>query len=225
MRRLIASGVIVLATSASTLTRAAPADPAPTANTVLAPSAPGAALGIPPTPADTLLAPTAPTPLQTRPGKPLSLDPAPAHFSVLWKLLAMVLVTAGGLFVWKRRTGASAASPSVQMNIVRRVPVGVRSELLVIELEGQRMLLGVTPHGIQNLYIMPDTDADEVGGALSTPARTVADALLANDEIRAATGGGASESKRSRRMTASTGASHEPIEDQARGLLSIGERR
>jgi flagellar biogenesis protein FliO len=225
VRRLIACGVIVLATSASSLTRAAPPDPAPSADALSAPSAPGAALGVPLSPADALPAPSAPTPLQMRPGKPLSLEPAPAHSSLLWKLLAMAVVIAGGLFVWKRRTGPLAASPSVQMNIVRRVPVGVRSELLIIEVEGQRMLLGVTPHGIQNLYIVPDTDAEEVGGALSAPGRTVADAIAASDEVRAATGGGASESKRSRRATASAGGSHDVIEAQARGLLSIGERR
>jgi flagellar protein FliO/FliZ len=57
---------------------------------------------------------------------------------------------------------------------MRRLSVGARSELMVVEMNGQRLLLGVTPSSIQNLYILPSSDdveaaADEPDRAVSRP--------------------------------------------------------
>ncbi len=61
-----------------------------------------------------------------------------------------------------------SATPQIgsDMAVLRRTSLGMRSELLLVEIEGQRLLLGVTPHGSQTLYVLPDSQ----GKAPSPPA-------------------------------------------------------
>jgi flagellar biogenesis protein FliO len=97
-----------------------------------------------------------------RPTKPLELLEENPHTSVGWKLGALVII--GGLcaWVWKTRTAVKEPTDVPSLRILRRTSIGVRSELLVVEMDGQRLLLGVTPSTIQNLYIAPFTDDAEV---------------------------------------------------------------
>jgi flagellar protein FliO/FliZ len=97
------------------------------------------------------------TPLALRPSKPLELAPEPQHAGVGWKIVAG-LVVVGGAFLYARKRARPGKAADAELTIVRRAAVGMRSELLVVNVEGQRLLIGVTPHSIQSLAIL---DAEE----------------------------------------------------------------
>lgn len=107
-------------------------------------------------------APPPPAPTAPAGGTPLNLRPAPAPFgvgggstssSLAPQLALVVLAAAAGLWLYKRRarTSAEAYKPP---KILSRTAVGVRSELLVVEVEGQVMLIGVTPQSIQRIAVL-----------------------------------------------------------------------
>ncbi len=143
-------------------------------------------------------APAAPaaTPLNLVPSKPLELaEPAPTS-NLGWKLGAMGLLAAAGFWAYTKKKGATPAKlESIpEMRILRRTSVGVRSELLLVDLEGQRILLGVTPSNIQSLLIVPDsamTDPipveepqDSVAAIRSMPSMAQLMKQLDDDETR-----------------------------------------
>ncbi len=65
-------------------------------------------------------------------------------------VLLALLLAAWGLNQWlKRRTGAPAGG---QLRIVTAVAVGQRERLVLVEVEGEQLLVGVTPHGITPLW-------------------------------------------------------------------------
>ncbi len=106
--------------------------------------------------------PVAPPPAPAAPpgGTPLNLRPAPAPFgtgggagSLAPQLALVALAAAGGLWLYKRRARASADEYKPP-KILSRTAVGVRSELLVVEVEGQVMLIGVTPQSIQRIAVL-----------------------------------------------------------------------
>jgi flagellar biogenesis protein FliO len=141
--------------------------PAPVVATIPAVAAPPAPApepaAIAPTPAAQAIsapaAPAAATPLNLVPSKPLELaEPAPAS-NLGWKLGAMGLLAAAGFWAYTKKKNALPATQAAipEMRILRRTSVGVRSELLLVDLEGQRILLGVTPSNIQSLLIVPDS--------------------------------------------------------------------
>ncbi len=105
------------------------------------------------------------TPLALRPSKPLELAHEPPHSGIGWKLAAIVAVLGGAAF-YVRKKWTPSASHDAQLTIVRRATVGFRSELLVVNVEGQRLLLGVTPQSIQSLAIL---DNDEAPAAAAAP--------------------------------------------------------
>ena len=103
-----------------------------------------------------------PRPLSLVPSKPLELAAPPAPTSNLsWKLGAIGLLAAAGFWAYSKKKRLAltkgAEAPIPEMRILRRTSVGVRSELLLVDLEGQRILLGVTPSNIQSLLIVPDS--------------------------------------------------------------------
>ena len=198
MKGTVAACVIALALVATTVTRAARADP-------------GA-------PSEGMSPPMAETPLHVRSSKPLELEPAVPPLAMGWKLSAIALaVGCGAIWLWKRRTARPLDVDIPEVRILRRTPIGVRSELLVIDFEGQRLLLGVTPHTIQNLFIVPpEAPTAGEGDAPGTFAGRLADMIDASDLVtpspRSSTNTQASRD--SRRM-----ANDVPIEGQARGLI------
>ena len=178
------AAAIALAAAVMTLTPTSSADSA-------APAAPVAAAAdsaaIPATSAATP-ATSGSTPLALRPNKPLELAPEPQHASTAWKLGALLsLLGASAFWLQKRRRPAGLQDP--RLGIVRRVSVGFRSELVVVDVEGQRLLLGVTPHTIQSLAVL---DGDDLGSSSSPSLPTDAwpmaerfDALLEATRSRA----------------------------------------
>jgi flagellar biogenesis protein FliO len=115
-------------------------------------------------------APPAPagTPLVVRPSHPMELQPEPSSSRLGFKIAAGLVVLGGGLWAWKRRRGAPAARPR-SLTIAARRSIGVRSELLIVEIDGHSLLLGVTPGSIQRLAVLPDAAsaaaAEDLDGA------------------------------------------------------------
>ena len=84
--------------------------------------------------------------------------------SILATLLALafVLALAWGairlLKLWQDRSlvGDAAAGSDQALRFVRALPVGTRERVMLIEAEGERMLIGVTAGGITLLARWPD---------------------------------------------------------------------
>ncbi len=212
MKRLIACGVTAMAMLVSTLTRASSPDS-------LAPS-PG-----------TATTPDAATPLQMRPSPRWSLEPGSTHSSNgLWRALGIALAAGCVVALWMVRTKRVAQPSDSRLTVLRRVPVGVRSEIVLIELEGQHILLGVTPSGIRNLHVVADPVADPPVDDAPTVDSTwtlepAPDPIVVSEDPSPGNAG-PNETKRFRRSAASaTGPEEVPVEGQARGLVSIGQRR
>ncbi len=90
--------------------------------------------------------------------KPLELL-APAPSSGLgYKLLACALIVGGAAWLLKRR-GQKPKVAEAAMSIVTRTSIGVRSELMLVTVDGQRLLLGVTPGSIARLAVLPPLEA------------------------------------------------------------------
>lgn len=132
---------ITLALAATMLTSRANAqqDPPPAARAADAPSA------------------DAPTPLSLRPSKHLELAQEPPHTAFGWKVVAVMAILGGAAFALRKRVKPKRTEDA-QLTILRRTAIGLRSELLIVNVEGQRLLIGVTPHAIQSLAVL---DADE----------------------------------------------------------------
>jgi flagellar protein FliO/FliZ len=150
-------GAVALAVTALTQASAALAEPppAPSAEPVAA-SATSAAAQPAATPAP---APAA-TPLAVRPSRPVELAPEPRGLGLGAKLGLGALVLLGGAWVYVQTRNAKKNAPKKpSLRIAARAGIGVRSELLIVEVEGQRLLLGVTPGSVQRLAVLPDPDA------------------------------------------------------------------
>ena len=106
--------------------------------------------------------PSAETKLALRPSTPLALETPPSGTGAAWKLAAFAVIATAGLWVWKQRSRKVPGDELPQVQILRRTTIGVRSELVLVELEGQRVLIGVTPSSMQTLYLLPETPAEEL---------------------------------------------------------------
>ncbi|MBX3206254.1 MAG: flagellar biosynthetic protein FliO [Labilithrix sp.] len=162
--KALRAGVIALTLVAvPTLALAAePPAPAASAAAPAVPAAPAAASAAPPVEVAALPEPTpapAATPLATRPSKPLTLANTSEGTPFVYKLLAgLGVAAAAGLWLKKKR-GVRALAPASRIDVLGRTSVGVRSELLVVEVEGTRLLVGMTPSAIQTLAVLDAVDA------------------------------------------------------------------
>lgn len=200
--RLLGAAVISLALGATTLTlaSAARAENAAPSSTSAGSAAPAS------------------TPLGLRSTKPLELADEPAQTTLGWKLGALVVLGGFAAWAWKKRsTGATVADTS-DLRILRRTSIGVRSELLVVEMDGQRLLLGVTPNAIQNLYIAPFTE-DSGSAPIDEPLELVRPRPPMRDVLRKPV----EEKPAVRRGTRQLPIEY--VEEQARGLRAIAERK
>jgi len=96
---------------------------------------------------------TTPLQLRSEPEPNAALETEP-DMSLWYQLLLFAVVAAGGLVVWRKYKRGPADLPTHQLNILTRTSVGVRSELLVVEVDGRKMLLGVTPQAIAHLDVL-----------------------------------------------------------------------
>lgn len=170
------------------------------------------ALAAEPTPAEVPAAAPAPAaPLPVRPSKPLELAPASTSSGTGWKILAGLAVAAGAFFyVKKKQTEKKATNASVAIDLLGRVSVGVRSELLVVEADGQRLLLGMTPNNIQTLAVLD-----------ATPVRVMAGETAADVGGPGEAAEGAAEGSKTRDATPRELAiSAKALDDRVRSLFS-----
>ncbi len=110
------------------------------------------------------------TPLSLRQSKPMELAPEPQHGGAAWKVAFVLVLVGGAALVLRRRAASPLKSRQTELTIVRRAALGLRSELVVVNVEGQRLLIGVTPHTIQSLAIL-DSDEPEVRESRGADAR------------------------------------------------------
>ncbi|MGA2450030.1 MAG: flagellar biosynthetic protein FliO [Polyangiaceae bacterium] len=184
--------------------------------------APGvSAESAPPSPSPSGSTTESPTPLALRSNQPsiplkLSGDSEPATLG--WKLALMALVIGGGIYGLRRRS--LSRPPNADLVVVRRASVGFRSELLVVNVDGQRLLLGVTPQSIHTLAVLDN--ADDLGtAASSSPSEpptygSRVGAML--DTVAEARPGHSA-------TTATAAPTETEIPGQARGLMSLRRRR
>lgn len=158
----------VRATPAATEKAMPTAVPARVPTTAATAPSPPIAPAAPPTPPGPSAAPPADpattTPLAVRanpPAKPLALAPASEGLGVGYKLLAIVAIGgAVALYLKKKRGARTAAAANSKIDILARAGIGVRSQLVVVEVEGTRLLVGMTPSTIQTLAVL-QTPEDE----------------------------------------------------------------
>ena len=116
-------------------------------------------------------------PLQLRPSKPSDASSEPGGLSVWTKLLLALVVVAAAVVVFRRRPFSAhpgdSARPTPALRVLARASVGMRTELLIVEADGQRLLLGVTPTAVQTLSVLGDTSSDLASGL--SPGATVSD--------------------------------------------------
>ncbi len=177
--------------ASSPVTAPAAAAPAPV---VTAAALPAAAPAPAPAPAVTaavpLAAPTAApaadgTPLATHataPAKPLALAPQSEGLGIGYKLLAVLAIGGAVALYLKKKRGPKVAGivPS-KIDILARAGLGVRSQLVVVEVEGTRLLVGMTPSAIQTLAVLQTPEDDNV--AAEARASAIEDRLEQEREI------------------------------------------
>jgi flagellar biogenesis protein FliO len=100
------------------------------------------------------------TPLTPKPSTPLAPAPAPQTGTVGWKLfLGAGVIAAFAFWYQKKHPRAAQRGEPPQIRVVARTRVGLRADLLIVEVQGQTLLLGVGAQGIQNLALL-DSPAD-----------------------------------------------------------------
>ena len=137
--------------------------PAPQPSVALAPPAPLVA--------PVVVAPAAPmappvevaaTPLSVRPTPATHLTLAPSSEGIGTGLKVLAILGVGGalaFFIRRKRTATSV--PASRISVVARESLGVRSEVVVLDVEGTRLLVGLTPTTMQTLAVLDSTE--EVG--------------------------------------------------------------
>jgi flagellar protein FliO/FliZ len=94
------------------------------------------------------------TPLEVRPSKPLATAPQESGTSVWTKLGLCGLVFAGAAaFYLRKRAPGGPVGPTIK--VAARTSIGVRSEILLVDVDGHRLLLGVTPSSVRTLSVLP----------------------------------------------------------------------
>jgi len=158
------------------------------------------------------------SPLQLRrDSAPLKLSDDPSPVGLGWKLAASALLLGGVVYVFRRR--ALVPPGANGLAIVQRTTIGLRTELIVVTMDGQRLLLGVTAHSIHTLAVLDSDDAlpDASTAANETPrVGSQFDTLL--DSIESKPSEPASR-------TPPTRPTDDAIPGQARGLTALRRKR
>lgn len=154
--KAVLAGVIAMTLTATASTVFAGETPAPAADTTAAAAS---------TPL--VLHPAAPPP------KPLTLAPANEGMGAGTKILLVLAVGAGvALYLKKKKAEKAGGVAPTKIDILARAGLGVRSQLVVIEVEGTRLLVGMTPSAIQTLAVLDTPEG------VGTPAADLESAAL-----------------------------------------------
>ncbi len=102
-------------------------------------------------------APVSPPLNLRRPEQPLELRQESGGLGWGAKLGLVGLAFAGAYFMYRRKTGSSIGQTMGPIaRVVGRTPIGPRSSVVIVEVDGQRILLGVTPTTITTLTVLVD---------------------------------------------------------------------
>lgn len=82
-------------------------------------------------------------------------DAAPSLFGAVLALLAVLALVIGLGWLLKRLPG-SGFRPAEGMKVVASLSVGAKERVVVVEVNGQQLLLGVTAGGINTLHTLPE---------------------------------------------------------------------
>lgn len=119
----------------------------------------------PPPPADRPLV------LRRTADKPLELSSGSSTDGLWVKLAACGLIVGGAVWALRKRGLLTPPPKAHPMTILGRTSIGVRSELLLVDVDGQKLLLGVTPSSISRLAVLPvHGDAPSLADELVDPA-------------------------------------------------------
>ena len=131
--------------------------------------------------AATDVTPAPATDLMLRPSKPLTLSEEPETSGWWWKLIVCGIIIFAAVWLFRRRTMLQQVKQSHSLRILSRTAVGVRSELLIVDVDGQKLVLGVTPHSIQRVAVLPDGSETQLADpALEQTVDPVAQAIDAD---------------------------------------------
>ncbi len=162
-RRGILAGIIALTLTTGTAAFAAETAPAAPASLAAEVAQAPVVTAAAPALAAPATAPAAATPLAPRATKPLTLVPKEESTPFGYKLLAgLGIAAAAGLWLHKKKkdaAGGEKKKPTARIEILSRKSVGVRNELLVIDVEGTRLLVGMTPGAMQTLAVLEQPDS------------------------------------------------------------------
>lgn len=104
------------------------------------------------------------TPLPVRPSRPLALVAEHGYQGSGWKILLGFAGLGIALMLWKRRAPITAATTGCEIQVVTRTSIGGRGELIVVDVGGQRMLLGLTSGSVQYLSAIDTPETAALGG-------------------------------------------------------------
>ena len=172
LRGALVASVIAMTLTATAATVHAGETPAPAADTTAAPVASAAPAAPPVAPAVAPSAAAAPAPSAATPltlhsaapaPKPLTLAPTNDGMGIGTKLLLVLGIGAGVAFYLKKKKAARpGAVVPAKIDILARTSIGVRSQLVVIEVEGTRLLVGMTQSAIQTLAVLDTPEGNGV---------------------------------------------------------------
>lgn len=116
--------------------------------------------------------------------------------TVLSSLLAIVLSLAfviglawGGLYLLRKFQDGSFGKLGGQqdgreLRFIRALPIGPRERLVLVEVDGEEMLLGVTAHAISQLRSWPSSEGLQSNATEAEPSDAVGDETSAKPKFR-----------------------------------------
>ncbi|HAS83242.1 MAG TPA: hypothetical protein DCS43_11370 [Verrucomicrobia bacterium] len=94
----------------------------------------------------------------TSPSADSPLAPSPQIGRPVWALVSVLGLLCGAHFLLRRRVSAWVCPAPDRLKIITRQRLGARQELLVVEWEGERLLLGVGPAFINPIHRKPASE-------------------------------------------------------------------
>ncbi len=168
--------------------------------------------------------------LPVRPSRPIELTPEGSGVPWSFKVLLIAAILGGGGWYYLKQVrpkqlAAGRARPTT-LRIAARTAIGVRSELIVVDVEGQSLLIGVTPQTITRLAVLPQTEGQalaEAGQGHGTEDDPEMEVGFRQALARAERSPQSPTTSAERPARASS-PPPDTVEEQARGLLRPGKR-
>ena len=105
----------------------------------------------------------------------------------LWTLIALASLGIAAAFVWLRqRANGWPGRRATSMRIVESLSLGPRERLVMVEVAGQKLLLGVTAQSVQCVHAARATGSSAENAELRVPEQESFDSVLARESARAA---------------------------------------